>query len=44
MASQPLDKPCAGSGFRYPDQMPAWKLIDDMGFRGFQIGGAKVSE
>ena len=44
MASQPLDKPCAGSVFRNPEQMPAWKLIDEMGFRGFQIGGAKVSE
>ena len=44
MASQPLDKPCAGSVFRNPDEMPAWKLIDDMGLRGYQIGGAKVSE
>lgn len=44
MSTQPLDKPCAGSVFRNPEQMPAWKLIDEMGFRGYQIGGAKVSE
>lgn len=44
MSTQPLDKPCAGSVFRNPKEMPAWKLIDDMGLRGYQIGGAKISE
>ncbi len=44
MNSQPLDKPCAGSIFRNLEEMPAWKLIDEMGLRGYQIGGAKVSE
>ncbi len=42
--SQPLDKPCAGSVFRNPKQMPAWKVIDGLGLRGMQIGGAKISE
>lgn len=44
IASQPLDKPCAGSVFRNPKQMPAWKIIDEMGYRGYQIGGARISD
>ena len=44
MASQPLDKPSAGSTFRNPEEMPAWKIIDELGLRGYQVGGAKVSE
>lgn len=44
MASQPLDKPSAGSVFRNPDLMPAWKLIEGIGYRGKRIGGALVSE
>lgn len=44
MDSQPLSKPCAGSVFRNPASVPAWKLIEKMGFRGLQIGGARVSE
>lgn len=44
VSSQPLDKPCAGSVFRNPEQMPAWKVIDQLGLRGKQIGGAKISE
>lgn len=44
MASQPLDKPSAGSVFRNPDEIPAWKLIEGIGYRGKKIGGAKVSE
>ncbi len=44
MASQPLDFPSAGSVFRNPMDTPAWKLIEGIGYRGRQIGGAKVSE
>jgi len=42
--TQPLDKPSAGSVFRNHELHPAWKLIDEIGYRGKQIGGAKVSE
>ena len=41
--SQPLDKPCAGSVFRNPSEMPAWKLVEELGLRGYQVGGAQVS-
>ena len=44
MSAQPLDKPCAGSVFRNPEEIPAWKLIEDLGLRGHKVGGAKVSE
>ena len=42
--SQPLDKPSAGSVFRNPEEIPAWKLIEGIGYRGKCIGDAKVSE
>ncbi len=41
---QPLDKPSAGSTFKRPDGYFAGKLIMDAGLRGYQIGGAMVSE
>ena len=44
IASQPLNRPCAGSTFRNPVEMPAWKIIDELGFRGKICGGAQVSE
>lgn len=44
LASQPLDKPSAGSVFRNPENAQAWDLIEKIGYRGKQIGGAKVSE
>ena len=44
MVSQPLDMPSAGSTFRNPEGMAAWKLVADAGLRGFKIGGAMVSE
>lgn len=43
-ASQPLDKPCAGSTFKNPEEKPAWQCIEECGLRGYSIGGAKVSE
>lgn len=44
MESQPLNKPCAGSMFRNPEQAQAWELIEKIGYRGKRIGGAMVSE
>lgn len=41
---QPLEYPSAGSTFKRPEGYFAGKLIDDAGLRGFQLGGAQVSE
>ncbi|MBQ8947248.1 MAG: UDP-N-acetylmuramate dehydrogenase [Lachnospiraceae bacterium] len=43
-ARQPLDLPSAGSTFKRPEGNYAGKLIMDAGMRGFQIGGARVSD
>lgn len=43
-ASQPLDMPSAGSAFKRPATGYAAALIDGAGLKGFQIGGAAVSE
>lgn len=43
MDTQPLDKPSAGSTFRNPENASAWELIDKIGYRGKNIGGAAVS-
>ncbi|MDB4040615.1 UDP-N-acetylmuramate dehydrogenase [Methylophilaceae bacterium] len=42
--TQPLNWPTAGSTFRNPIDNFAAKLIEDCGLKGYQIGGAKVSE
>lgn len=43
--SQPLDYPSAGSVFRNPSaEVFAGKLIEDLGLKGYMIGGAKISE
>ena len=42
--SQPLDFPSAGSVFRNPVNNFAGKLIEDIGYKGKNEGGAKVSE
>ena len=44
LATQPLDKPNAGSVFKNPEGNFAWKLIDECNLRGVNINGAKVSE
>lgn len=41
---QPLDKYSAGSTFKRPQGYFAGKLINDAGLRGYQVGGAAVSE
>jgi len=41
--SQPLNYPSAGSVFRNPTNISAWQVIDDIGLRGKQIGGAMFS-
>ena len=41
---QPLNYPSAGSTFKRPEGNFAGKLIQDAGLRGFQVGGAQVSE
>jgi len=41
---QPLEYPSAGSTFKRPEGHFAGKLIMDSGLRGFQIGGARVSD
>ena len=42
---QPLDMPSAGSSFKRPNiNIPASKLIDEAGLKGYKIGGAEVSE
>lgn len=43
-ASQPLDLPSAGSAFKRPVGGYAAALIDQAGLRGFQIGGAAISQ
>lgn len=41
---QPLEWPSAGSVFKRPTGFFVGKLIDDCGLRGFNIGGAQISD
>ena len=41
---QPLEWPSAGSTFKRPEGYFAGKLIEDVGLKGFTVGGAQVSE
>lgn len=41
---QPLEFPSAGSTFKRPEGYFAGKLLMDSGLRGYQVGGARVSE
>ena len=41
---QPIEYPSAGSTFKRPEGYFAGKLIQDANLRGYQVGGAQVSE
>lgn len=43
LATQPLDKPSAGSVFRNPLNLYAGSLIENCNLKGYNINGAKVS-
>ena len=43
-ASQPLDKPSAGSAFKRPVGGYAAALIDQCGLKGYRVGDAAISE
>lgn len=41
--TQPLDMPSAGSCFRNPEGKFAWQLIDELGYRGYNLNGVEIS-
>ena len=41
---QPIEYPSAGSTFKRGNDFITAKLIDECGLKGYQIGGAQVSE
>lgn len=41
---QPINKRTAGSTFKNPEGLSAWKLIQDAGCQGLKVGGAEVSD
>lgn len=44
ISSQPVNMPSAGSVFRNPPNLSSGKLIEDLGLKGYTIGGAQISE
>lgn len=43
-SSQPTRAKTGGSTFKNPEGHSSWKLVDEAGCRGLQIGGAQMSE
>ena len=41
---QPLNMPSAGSVFKRPKDHYVGKMVEELGLKGFAVGGAKVSE
>jgi len=43
LQTQPINQKTGGSTFANPDGYKAWQLLDQVGMRGFAIGGAQFS-
>jgi UDP-N-acetylmuramate dehydrogenase len=44
MQKHPVEFPSAGSVFKNGDGIACWRLIEQAGLRGLEVGGARVSE